>query len=455
VGNRNPASVPWRRAAAAAAEATGDHPLAVRLLAEWVEMARRFGTPITLGTAMLARAEVADEAERLERLEEAERVLDPTPARLERARARMALGSVRAARGDHRGAVADLRRAIELAQRCGSLGLAQRASAELRALGSGRAVEAGSAFAAAELSPVERQVGELAAEGLGIRRIAEVLVLTAPEVEQVLAKVLRTLDRRAAGAGELGRPARIAPTTAASPLQHTEVRMLGGFEVLRDGSPVRLSDVPAAAVKLVALAGGSVHAEELIDRLWPDTPLDRGRDRLRTVLARVRTTAPGLLVRRGDAVALGEGVVVDVATFERCSDRALATSLEDPTALAPVVAAIDAYGGLLLPGDLYQPWAEEPRRALHQRYLRMLDVAARTAERHGAPSRALGWIERFLEEDPQAEDHRVWAAEILIRQGRRTAALAVLDRAAEAAAELGVPLGARAVSLRADLRAAP
>jgi DNA-binding SARP family transcriptional activator len=315
----------------------------------------------------------------------------------------------------------------------------------------------GSALEAPELSPVERQVGALAADGLGIRRIAEVLVLTAAEVERILAKVLRTLERgivtgpaAPAAPVSLARIAETGPGRAASPI---EVRMLGGFEVIRDGAPVRLSEVPAAAVKLVALAGGSMHVEELIDRLWPETAPERGRERLRTVLARVRAAAGELLVRRGDSVSLAEGVVVDVATFERCSERALATSLEDPTSLALVVAAMDTYGGPLLPGDLYQPWAEEPRRALHQRFVRMLDVAARTAERHGALSRALGWIERLIEEDPQAEDHRVWAAEILVRQGRRAAALAVLDRAAELAAELGVPMGGRAATLRGELLA--
>src|SRR6185436_3802838 len=108
--------------------ATGDRALAE---AELVD-ARRNGYRRGLGVALRRAALVSGDV-RL--LEEAVAVLEPSPARLEHARALVELGAAVRAGGDRLAAREPLRAGLDLAQRCGATRLAERASDELRATG--------------------------------------------------------------------------------------------------------------------------------------------------------------------------------------------------------------------------------------------------------------------------------------------------------------------------------
>ena len=225
-----------------------------------------------------------------------------------------------------------------------------------------------------------------------------------------------------------------------------EIRMLGGFEVLLDGSPVPAAGWPrpqaATLVKLLALAPGRrLHREQLADRLWPDLTIAEAAPRLHKVAHYARRALGedrAAIVLRNETVALlpAAEVVVDVDVFERVAEEALANGT--PNAAA---AAVARYGGTLLPEDLYETWAENRREHLRLRYRELLRLAGR-------------W-EDLLVEDPTDEDAHVALMTQHVEAGDHRAALRQFERMdAALRRELGVGPGQRALAVRDRILAA-
>src|ERR687892_638453 len=106
--------------------------------------------------------------------------------------------------------------------------------------------------------------------------------------------------------------ARGATVGGSSGVAKAEIRMLGGFEVLLDGTPVPAAGWPrpqaATLVKVLALASGRrMHRERLIDQMWPDLTITEAAPRLHKLAHYARR---GLgddrmaVVLRGETVAL-------------------------------------------------------------------------------------------------------------------------------------------------------
>jgi DNA-binding CsgD family transcriptional regulator len=128
----------------------------------------------------------------LELLHEAVAVLEPSPARLEHARALADLGAA-LRRANRRAAARDpLRQALDLADTCGAGPLAQRARQELRAAG-GRPRRARISGVHA-LTASERRIATMAADGLSNPEIAQALFVTKKTVEAHLGSAYRKLD---------------------------------------------------------------------------------------------------------------------------------------------------------------------------------------------------------------------------------------------------------------------
>jgi DNA-binding CsgD family transcriptional regulator/tetratricopeptide (TPR) repeat protein len=191
LGGRNPAFMAWRSQAALALLQLGEQDEARRLAAEELELARTWGAPRALGAALRAAGLAEGGARGLALLEEAVEVLTNSPAKLEHAKARTDLGA--ALRRANRRSVAreQLRRAVELATICGATPLAARAETELRATGarSRRIALSG----VESLTPSERRVAHMAAEGPTNREIAQALFVTPKTVEIHLSSVYRKL----------------------------------------------------------------------------------------------------------------------------------------------------------------------------------------------------------------------------------------------------------------------
>ena len=182
----------WRSLAALEHHALGETSEAIALAREEVELARAWGVASTLGRALRILGLIEGGDSGIERIREAVALLAPSPAKLEHAYALADLGaSLR--RANHRAEAREyLRPALELAQRSGAVLLAEHAHEELIAAGARprRVVQSG----AASLTPSERRIAAMAAEGLSNREIAQALFVTLRTVEMHLSNAFRKLQ---------------------------------------------------------------------------------------------------------------------------------------------------------------------------------------------------------------------------------------------------------------------
>ncbi len=229
--------------------------------------------------------------------------------------------------------------------------------------------------------------------------------------------------------------------------QPLRVRLLGKFEVRRAGEPIVLpSGRPEQLVKLLALCGGRLPAEVAIEELWPEVAPDSGRKRLRNVLNRLRAAAAGVVERDRDTLCLCDAVV-DAELFEQDARRVL-----ERVELGAARLAIARYRGALLPDDRYEPWAAAERERLERLFIALADAAADAAHEHGDVDEALRHLERGIDIDPYDESRYLRGARLLLEQGRRGAAAALLERAERVMERLGVPLSAAHGELSAAVR---
>lgn len=270
-------------------------------------------------------------------------------------------------------------------------------------------------------------------------------------------------------AGELGRPElpalhepdvaeTVAPLAAAAGSKAArsagarersyEITLLGGFGVGVGGRPLQApAGRPSTLVKLLALAGAPLAADEAIDVLWPEADETTGRRRLRNLLNRLRSSCDDLVVRDGEALVLAPGTDVDARRFEEAAASAGAAADEARPGLART--ALARYAGELLPADRYEPWATAPRERLRRRYLELLDLLAEDAVDRGDVDEAIRLLDQAQAAEPLDEDRYVRAAELLLFQGRRGSAMALVERAAAVRGELGLDESPRLARLRA------
>src|SRR5687768_16843019 len=133
---------------------------------------------------------------------------------------------------------------------------------------------------------------------------------------------------------------------------HWQLRLLGGLEA-RNGELhiTRFVSRPTALLLVrLALWPQRMHArEELVDLLWPDAPLDAGRNRLRQ--APGSDAPPVILADRLSLRINSAALSCDVQAFE--------TALRE----GRFDAARALYQGELLPG-FYDEWVHEERGRL-------------------------------------------------------------------------------------------
>jgi DNA-binding CsgD family transcriptional regulator len=162
--------------------------LAGRALAD----ARRRGRPGEIGVALRAQALVVADEPDVDGLRAAAAELEHSELALEHARTLVDLGATLRRKRYRREARQPLSVGLERASRCGAAALAERAHVELRATGARprRLVVSGSDA----LTPSERRIALLAAEGRSNRQIAQTLFVTIKTVEAHLSHTYRKLD---------------------------------------------------------------------------------------------------------------------------------------------------------------------------------------------------------------------------------------------------------------------
>lgn len=194
MGEVNPAVLDWRSQAALALAGRGELDEALRLCRQELALALAFGAPRAIGMAERACGLVTGGPAGLALLQRAARTLAGSSARLEHARALVDLGAALRRSGRRTQARDALRPALEAAHTCGATALERRARTELHATGARPRQAALSG--PHSLTPSERRVARLAAEGRVNREIAAALYLSVRTVEFHLSGSYRKLGVR-------------------------------------------------------------------------------------------------------------------------------------------------------------------------------------------------------------------------------------------------------------------
>jgi len=193
----NPAMFPWRSEAGIAALRLGRPEQAHELIREEVTRAERFGAPRALGVALRAAALLESGPKIEEGLASAAELLNGCGARVELAHTLVELGGAIRRSGRPTRARDTLREALAIAEDTGSRRAARLAREELQRAGGRASARPGGDD---QLTPSERRVAELAAQGRTNREIANELFVTVKAVEWHLGNAYRKLDIRGRGA---------------------------------------------------------------------------------------------------------------------------------------------------------------------------------------------------------------------------------------------------------------
>lgn len=154
---------------------------ALELVSEELELARAAGVPRGMGIALRAAGVLQGGQEGVRLLSQSAELLADAPARLEQARSLVELGAALRSANRPADAREQLSAGADLAHRCGALRLVARAQDELRATGARprRVATTG----AAALTPTERRVADLAAQGRSNADVAQELFVSLKTVE--------------------------------------------------------------------------------------------------------------------------------------------------------------------------------------------------------------------------------------------------------------------------------
>jgi DNA-binding SARP family transcriptional activator/predicted ATPase/Tfp pilus assembly protein PilF len=219
-----------------------------------------------------------------------------------------------------------------------------------------------------------------------------------------------------------------------------QVRLLGTVQLERDGVPVRglRSRKALALLGYLAVQGGPVPRERLVDLLWEDKTESQGRSNLSWVLNRISSLLPDLLQADRHTVQFQPAAPhwLDIETFKELQAKG------DPTSLA---SAVELYRGEFL-GGLYSEgcaefelWVVGERERWQQR---VVDVLWELISHHNQRDEyelGLRFANRLLALTPWQEEAHQYMMQSLARIGQRSAALAQYESCRRILAEeLGV-----------------
>jgi predicted ATPase/DNA-binding SARP family transcriptional activator len=205
------------------------------------------------------------------------------------------------------------------------------------------------------------------------------------------------------------------------------IELLGRFTAAVDGTPIpdgswRLRK-SRSVVKVLALAPGrAIHPERMQELLWPERDPASASNNLRQAVYHARRAlssvggdGSALLASSGDLLSLAPEVELDVDEFEAAAAHAEATG-----EVADLEAAVEAYGGELLPEDVYEEWVIERRRSLAERHVHLLLALAAARD----PAAAVDVLHRTIVADPLNEEAHRALMRAYAATGRRSQALA-------------------------------
>jgi DNA-binding CsgD family transcriptional regulator len=221
-GIENPALTSWRTGRVEALVGIGEGEAAAALATHNLELSRAFGAPTAVARGLRTLACTLPDTERIGPLETAVEMLDGRSNVMDRCCAMVDLGRAYRDAGDTASARMILREAADMAVRIGAASLIDVATEELHATGARPRRLQTRGFDS--LTPAERRVALLAAEGKTNGSIAASLYISMKTVESHLARTYRKLGvkSRAELAGVFGLQHPVDDSAAASGLSGTE-----------------------------------------------------------------------------------------------------------------------------------------------------------------------------------------------------------------------------------------
>jgi DNA-binding SARP family transcriptional activator len=215
------------------------------------------------------------------------------------------------------------------------------------------------------------------------------------------------------------------------------VRVLGGFELMRDGELVRFSGKtqqrPLDLLKLlVALGARDVDSQQLMAALWPDADGAAAKTSFDTTLFRLRKLLEidNALVLASGKLSLNRALVwTDMQALENAFEAAQ-RSEDGKSAQRAAHRLLAAYAGALL-GTQDDPWIAKPRDALRARFVRTLLALGERLERDGDWKSAVELYRRGLEADNLAESLYRGLMRALAAAGDQAEALIAFRRCRE------------------------
>jgi DNA-binding SARP family transcriptional activator/exonuclease VII small subunit len=388
----------------------GDSALARLTLEQALQAAERAGDSQVLGYALanLARAIGREDGERASALAERAVALCRQSGH-DLAFALLSSGWVALACGDRVLAAGRSNEAADATRRDGNrAGLAE--ALELQAMAAPEP--------ASEVAWLEQAIGIWQEIGSSLREAKASLALARltgdDHAEELAARRLHRLGVRTAGP-----PAGLLSSLPAADPAPVRIHTLGGFTLLRHGTPVPGSEWQSKKARdllklLVCRRGRPTTRDALIEALWPDDDPAKTTNRLSVALSTIRTLLdpehdfpPDHFVSTGkDTVALALGnVLTDIEHF--LADAQAGLELQKTQAPTEgrylLEAAETAYRGDFLEEDIYHDWAaplrEEARAAYIATARALADLAANTDDH----DTAIRYRLRILERDPYDE----------------------------------------------------
>ncbi len=220
---------------------------------------------------------------------------------------------------------------------------------------------------------------------------------------ETLAPVIPLSDAPAAG----------HPETAIS------LRLIGGFELLHCGRPVRVSPTSQRLLAILVCHDRRLDRSRLAGLLWPDVTEARCRGNLRTVVYRLQRCAPGLLVNDGDEVSLLPEIEVDLETVTSIAQTLLDHDDDDPLDMVDIHRHL--VGDVLPAWD--EDWLDDVRFRFRQLRLAALECLAHRLVLLGRFPQAMEAALAAVQADPLRETAHEAVIRVCVTQGNRNDAL--------------------------------
>jgi DNA-binding SARP family transcriptional activator/pimeloyl-ACP methyl ester carboxylesterase len=234
------------------------------------------------------------------------------------------------------------------------------------------------------------------------------------------------------------------------------VRIIGPFAVetpddtlTQDALPGRVS----VLLKMLALAPNhSLHRDEVIEVLWPDSEPERGRNNLHKALHTLRRAAPSangcdLVSLNRAMVVLHPAAIVDLDEFHTAAEEA------ESGGAADLLYALGLASGELLPADIYEDWAAPARDRYRSAVKRLRYSLASQYGKAGKIEQAERQLRAVLDGDPFDERAHRELMRLFAAAGDTRGALLQYDECAAALTEIGETPSQETVCLREELTA--